>query len=67
MTERERMGYAKLYLEKMADGINPLNGKRHFKIIGVSVDRSAEFVYPAAFYAETCRQLMTAEMGKSFF
>lgn len=27
MTERERMGYAKLYLEKMADGINPLNGE----------------------------------------
>ncbi len=27
MTERERMNYAKLYLEKMADGINPLNGE----------------------------------------
>ena len=27
MTERERMGYAKIYLEKMADGINPLNGE----------------------------------------
>ena len=26
MTERERMVYAKLYLEKMAEGINPLNG-----------------------------------------